>query len=100
AATAASTTAAPIPRSRLMVRQRAGTPGLRQGTQVPCNRRLDARGSAPSGPTPSPGARMSRRARLSLPFVSVLMALLLAPAIGRAATTDAEVQRGLRGLVQ
>ena len=42
---------------------------------------------------------MSRRARLSLPFVSVLMALLLAPAIGRAATTDAEVQRGLRGLV-
>ena len=43
---------------------------------------------------------MSRRVRLSLPFVSVLMALLLAPAIGRAATTDAEVQRGLRGLVQ
>ncbi len=42
---------------------------------------------------------MSRRVRLSLPFVSVLMALLLAPAIGRAATTDAEVQRGLRGLV-
>jgi len=34
---------------------------------------------------------MSRRVRLSLPFVSVLMALLLAPAIGRAATTDAEV---------
>ena len=42
---------------------------------------------------------MSRRARLCLPFVSVLVALLLAPAIGRAATTDAEVQRGLRGLV-
>src|SRR4051794_40845149 len=42
---------------------------------------------------------MSRRARLSLPFLSVLVALLLAPAIGRAATTDAEVQRGLRGLV-
>jgi D-alanyl-D-alanine carboxypeptidase len=42
---------------------------------------------------------MSRRVRLSLPFVSVLMALLLMPALGRAATTDAEVQRGLRGLV-
>jgi D-alanyl-D-alanine carboxypeptidase len=42
---------------------------------------------------------MSRRARLCIPFVSVLVALLLAPAIGRAATTDAEVQRGLRGLV-
>ena len=43
---------------------------------------------------------MSRRVRLSLPFAFVLMALLLAPASGRAATTDAEVQRGLRGLVQ
>ena len=50
AAMAASAIAAPVPKSRLMVRQPPRRPTHQQGTQVPCTRRADARGSAPTGP--------------------------------------------------